>query len=258
MRKVFGRRTPVFGFYSGGEIVPFASRWREGGAGLAASGFHTTTLTLMALSLPGRTRVGPLPRLKPGAASGDPAGALARAEVTLDRTESIMANLSRKSYEDSEKLRRQSAVIRRYTPHGVWDEVGARAARSIRGARRRFQGRVPVHGRERFHRVQRDARAFRGRARAQRPALAGGRRGGARGGDVDKFIGDCIFAVFPTADGAFAAARDILALAAGASTAGSGLDARRRARPRRRGLQRTPQLHRDRRRGSTSVRGWKR
>ncbi|MDX6771150.1 MAG: FIST N-terminal domain-containing protein [Elusimicrobiota bacterium] len=222
VRKVFGRETPVFGFYSGGEIVPFASRWREGGAGLAASGFHTTTLTLMALSFPGRTRVSPLPRRAPGAAAGDLADALARSEATLDRTESIMANLSRKSYEDGEKLRRQSAVIRRYTPHGVWQEVGARAARGqYEVPDAAFTGAflfMDVKGFTSFSETRRPAEVVRELNALLSPASDAVY---ARGGDVDKFIGDCIFAVFPDADAALAAARDILALAARRRAQGS-------------------------------------
>ena len=46
------------------------------------------------------------------------------------------------------------------------------------------------------------------------------------GGDVDKFIGDCIFAAFPTADAALKAARCVLALVARRRREGSPFDVR--------------------------------
>lgn len=228
VRKVFGRETPVFGFYSSGEVVPSSPRPpRKDAEGYPASDFHTMTMTMAALSFTGRTRVGPLPRRASGAAAADPAAALARSEDTLDRTESILSNLSRKSYEDGERLRRQSDVIRRYTPHGVWDEVGARAARGqYEVPDAAFTGAflfMDVKGFTSFSETRRPAEVVRELNALLSPATAAVY---ARGGDVDKFIGDCIFAVFPTADGALAAARDILALAASRRGAGSPFDVR--------------------------------
>ena len=123
---MFGRDTPVFGYYSGGEIVPAVARYDEARRsvvpvlGIPHDDGHPPGL---GRGVRGRASC-PSAFLKPRA--GISAPRLERSETTLDRTESILANLSRKSYEDGAKLRRQSEVIRRYTPHGIWAEVGLR------------------------------------------------------------------------------------------------------------------------------------
>ena len=139
----------------------------------------------------------------------DPAdlrAALERSESTLDRTESILSNISRKSYEDGERLRRQSEVIRRYTPHGIWEEVGMRAARGeYEVPDGEFKGAflfMDVKGFTSFSESHPPSEVVRELNGILDPAT------GAVydcGGDVDKFIGDCLFAAFPSSDAALEA-----------------------------------------------------
>ncbi len=235
IRASFGEEVPVFGYYSGGEIVPALERWREAsGPQAPPSGFHTTTLALMALSLPSRSRPRGLPlpsrdRLDKNmlSAPADLRAALERSESTLDRTESILSNLSRKSYEDGERLRRQSEVIRRYTPHGIWEEVGMRAARGeYEVPDGEFKGAflfMDVKGFTSFSESHPPSEVVRELNGILDPAT------GAVydcGGDVDKFIGDCLFAAFPSADAALEAASRMLALVAGRRRRGSPFEVR--------------------------------
>ncbi|TBR18185.1 hypothetical protein EPO15_15435, partial [bacterium] len=228
VRSVFGRATPVFGFYSGGEIVPPVSGYAAAAAPAAGpSGFHTTTATLMAFAGPKRVRPRGAPVRSSPVREADLRRALETSEATLDRAESILANLSRKSYEDGEKLRRQSEVIRRYTPHGIWDEVGLRSARG--------EYEVPdgsFSGAFLFM----DVKGFTSFSESHRPAEVVAELNGIfepatdhfyeAGGDVDKYIGDCIFAAFPNADNALAAARKVLALVARRRRDGKPFDVR--------------------------------
>ena len=225
---MFGRDTPVFGYYSGGEIVPAVARYDEAAApSSSCSGFHTTTATLLALASPRRARPRELPKRLLKTESGDLRAALERSETTLDRTESILANLSRKSYEDGEKLRRQSEVIRRYTPHGIWAEVGLRAARGeYEVPDGVFKGAflfMDVKGFTSFSENHSPAEVVRELNCIFEPATELVYE---HGGDVDKFIGDCIFAAFPTADAALKAARCVLALVARRRREGSPFDVR--------------------------------
>jgi class 3 adenylate cyclase len=228
VRSVFGHRTPVFGYYSGGEIVPPVTRFAEAAAPAAAcSGFHTTTATLMALAAPPRSRPRAVPKRLVTAEAEDLRAALERSETTLDRTESILANLSRKSYEDGEKLRRQSEVIRRYTPHGIWAEVGLRAARGeYEVPDGSFTGAflfMDVKGFTAYSEGHSPAEVVRELNCIFEPATELIYE---HGGDVDKFIGDCIFAAFPTADAALTTARRVLCLVAQRRREGSPFDVR--------------------------------
>jgi hypothetical protein len=228
VRSVFGRGTPVFGYYSGGEIVPAVASYAAAAAPAAAcSGFHTTTATLLALAAPRRARPRELPKRLLKTGSEDLRAALERSETTLDRTESILANLSRKSYDDGEKLRRQSEVIRRYTPHGIWAEVGLRAARGEYeipdGV---FKGAflfMDVKGFTSFSENHSPAEVVAELNCIFEPATELVYE---HGGDVDKFIGDCIFAAFPTPDAALKTARCVLALVAERRREGSPFDVR--------------------------------
>jgi len=233
VRAVFGRGLPVFGFYSSGEIAPYESLYSEAAdPARGGSRYHATTIALLAFSAPKPARVGPLPRpaRAQAAAAGDVAGlrrSLADGEETLDRAESVLANLSRKSHEDAEKLRRQNEVIHRYTPHEVWDEVGARAARgdyelpdaAFRGA---FMF-MDVKGFTTFSETHRPAEVV-----AALNALFGPATDLIHdcGGDVDKYIGDCIFAAFRKPAGALRAARRLLELVAERRAAGHPFDVR--------------------------------
>jgi class 3 adenylate cyclase len=233
VRAVFGRSVPVFGFYSGGEVVPFESRYSDAAdPARPGSRYHTTTVALLALSAPKRARVGPLPRptRRRADAAADVAGlrlALKEGEETLDRTESFLANLSRKSHQDAEKLRRQNEVIHRYTPHEVWDEIGARAARGdYELPDAEFRGAflfLDVKGFTAFSETHRPAEVV-----AALNALFGPATDIIHdcGGDVDKYIGDCIFAAFKRPDAAVRAAKRVLELVAARRAAGHPFDVR--------------------------------
>jgi class 3 adenylate cyclase len=234
VRGVLGRGTPVFGFYSGGEIAPFESRHADA-ASPASDGslYHTTTVALLALSAPKRARTGPLPR-----PSAPPRGAEARTlaamrqalaigEDTLDNAESVLANLSRKSHEDVEKLLLQNEVIHRYTPREVWNEVGARAARGVYELQdAEFRGAflfMDVKGFTAFSETHRPAEVV-----SALNALFGPATEAIHdcGGDVDKYIGDCIFAAFRRTDGALRAAKRLLELTSARRAAGHPFDVR--------------------------------
>lgn len=233
VRAVFGRETPVFGFYSGGEIAPLESR-HEDAASPSSDGslYHVTTVGLLALSAPKRARVGPLPR--PAAARGGEARALealrqalAIGEDTLDNAESVLANLSRKSHEDVEKLLLQNEVIHRYTPREVWNEVGARAARGVYDLQdAEFRGAflfMDVKGFTTFSETRRPDEVVAALNALFGPATEAIH---ACGGDVDKYIGDCIFAAFRRTDGALRAAKRLLELVAARRAAGHPFDVR--------------------------------
>lgn len=211
VRGVFGRDVPVFGFYSGGEIVPLRGNSSGGRRG---SFYHTTTVALMALYPRGRT-VSSVPELRLPAAA-EPAEAarlLARSEEMLDTTERFLANLSRKSYEDGALLRRQHELIHAYTPHGVWREVGVVAAAGggeLKDAE--FSGVfmfMDVKGFTPYSEAHTSAEVVKALNGIFAPATG---LIYSHGGDVDKYIGDCIFACFPSAEAACRAARAILAL----------------------------------------------
>lgn len=229
VRGVFGADVPVFGFYSSGEIGPFESRWEDAcSPEKAGSRYHTTTVTLLALASPARARPSvPRPASPAAGGAGKAMEQLEASEEALDHAESFFAELTRKSYEDGEKLRRQSDVIRRYTPHGVWSAVGARAARGLYEVPdASFTGAflfMDVKGFTSFSETRAPDEVVRELNALLSPAADAVY---ACGGDVDKFIGDCIFAVFPSADDALAAARRMLALAAERRRAGSPFDVR--------------------------------
>lgn len=211
VRGVFGRDVPVFGFYSGGEIVPLRG---TGSGGRNGSFYHTTTVALLALYPKGRT-VSSVPKSKlPSAAEpAEAARLLARSEEMLDTTERFLANLSRKSYRDGALLRRQHELIHAYTPHGVWREVGAVAAAGgseLRDAE--FSGVfmfMDVKGFTPYTEAHTSAEVVKALNEIFAPATE---LIYSHGGDVDKYIGDCIFACFPGAGEACRAARAILEL----------------------------------------------
>ncbi|MFA6579412.1 MAG: FIST N-terminal domain-containing protein [Elusimicrobiota bacterium] len=233
VRGVFGRETPVFGFYSGGEIVPFESRYDDAADRTKpGSRFHASTVALLALSSPQPASVGRLPRparrsMRPTEEAAALRRALAQGEETLDRTESFLANISRKSHQDVEKLKRQNEVIHRYTPHEVFDEIGARAARGeyelpdaeFRGA---FMF-MDVKGFTAFSEGHRPAEVV-----AALNALFGPATDAIHAcrGDVDKYIGDCIFAAFRRPNDALRAAKRLLSLVAERRAAGHPFDVR--------------------------------
>ena len=227
VRSVFGAETPVFGFYSGGEIVPwFSGAAQAAGAGFHGSVYHTTTVALLALYARGPVKAS-VPaaanrRASPAAEALRAKALLERSEELLDTTEGFLANLSRKSYRDGELLRRQHGIIHAYTPHGVWAEAGAVASaggKELKDAE--FTGVfmfMDVKGFTAYSEAHSSAEVVKALNELFKPATD---LIYSHGGDVDKFIGDCIFACFPGARQAAEAARALLLLFSGLSASGN-------------------------------------
>jgi class 3 adenylate cyclase len=221
VRSVLGRGAPIFGYYACGEIALLLNAYEEAADAaheFAGSFYHTTTICLLALGAARPTRS--VVRRRAHGRRASPADEarrlrtlLAESEDTLDSVEGFMAGLSRKSYQDGERLKRQNEVIHRYTPHQVWSQVGESVARG--------EYELPDHewnGAFLFM----DVRGFTAFSES-RPAAEVVRTLNAIfspatriiyecGGDVDKFIGDCIFAAFPDARAAALAACRVLKL----------------------------------------------
>ena len=211
VRGVFGRDVPVFGMYSGGEIVPLD------GGGVKGSGrahYHATTVALMAVYCDKKVKAS----VPAGSVFRNPpkesyVALLARSEEMLDTTESFLANMSRKSYKDGELLRRSHEMIHAYTPHGVWKEVGAVASAGgseLKDAE--FNGTfmfMDVKGFTPYSEAHPSAEVVKALNGIFAPATG---LIYSHGGDVDKFIGDCIFACFPSSKAAAGAAKAILLL----------------------------------------------
>lgn len=213
-REVFGRNTPIFGYYSGGELLPFLSRYEDAADSskpFGGSYYHTTTVGFLALHTPGKTEVGTSLRLPPACVSS-PARQLAASELALDDTESFLSNLSRKSADAAHILRKHGEVIRRYTPHNVWKAVGARAAKGVYELRdASFSGAflfMDVKGFTSYSEKHAPCKVVSALNKILGPATDIIHR---LGGDVDKYVGDCIFAAFRSPARAVEAGRLILA-----------------------------------------------
>lgn len=231
IQEVFGKEVPLFGCYSGGEIVPFLNRYEDITSlsqRLSGSHYHTTTVGLLALASLPKARVSVPRKASPAIRENGPAEVarlkelLSKSEEVLDTTESFLANLSRKSYRDSEQLRKQNEVIHRYTPHEVWNRVGASVARGeYEVPDSEFNGCfffMDVKGFTSFSEEHPPAQVVSRLNEIFEPAT---RIIYERGGDVDKFIGDCIFAAFRDPEEAVEAARRILKLFEGLKAQGN-------------------------------------
>ena len=224
VREVFGPSVPLFGFYSGGEFLPFLSRYEDitdAARQFSGSYYHATTMGLAALSFAKRPRRVALPaRRRP--AARDLAALLDSSEKILDTSEAFLANLSRKSYQDGERLRQQNEVIHRYTPHEVWREVGEHVERGVFELEdSAFTGAflfMDVKGFTTFSEGHAPAEVVSALNAIFDPAT---RLIYECGGDVDKFIGDCIFAVFPRPRDAARAGLKVLELLGGLKEKGS-------------------------------------
>ena len=218
VREAMGPDVPIIGWYSGGEIMPSLNRYddviqTEGRLGGAV--FHGTTIGLLALSpeaaptavvVPDRTGL-------PTSEDHDLQRFLRESERTLDTTEAFLANLSRQVYHDGERLRAQSEVLHRYTPHEVWSQASASAERGeYEIADSEFNGAflfMDVKGFTSYSEEHSSRDVVRALNALFEPAT---RIIYECGGDVDKYIGDCIFAAFQDRRGAVTAGRRILSL----------------------------------------------
>jgi class 3 adenylate cyclase len=231
VRGVFGPRVPVFGFYAGGEIAPFLSRYEDAqDCDLKFSGsyHHATTIALLAIGAVKRpARVAMPARLEPGGGTLRAENVrlrdwLSKGEAVLDDHEAFLASLSRKSYEDGEKLAKQTDIIRRYTPHEVWKEIGSNAERGeyeladcSLDAGFLF---MDVKGYTSFSESHSPAEIVAALNGIFEPAT---RLVYDCGGDVDKYIGDALFASFRRPEDAVTAAARLLALVAEGAREGS-------------------------------------
>ncbi|HVE13533.1 MAG TPA: FIST N-terminal domain-containing protein [Elusimicrobiota bacterium] len=232
IRDVFGPDVPVFGFYSGGEIVPFLSRYQDvvdPAKLFSGSHYHATTIGMMALAAPESPKRVATPRCGACAPATNERlrELLDRSEAVLDDSESFLANLSKKSYDDGEKLRRQTEVIHRYTPHDVWRKIGSNAQRgSYELADAEFKGAflfMDVKGFTSFSENHAPAEVVSALNAIFAPATE---LVYSCGGDVDKYIGDCLFAAFPKPARAVEAARGLLELVARRAAEGSPFNVR--------------------------------
>jgi class 3 adenylate cyclase len=217
IREVFGAEVPVFGYYSGGEFLPFCNAYEDildTSCALSGTHYHTATMGLWALCAeepveqcltpPARIALWDARTLR---------DFLLQGEMVQDQTEKFLANMSKKSYEDSKRIREQNAIIQRYTPQEVWaqvDQTLEKGEREIHNAE--FDGCymfLDVKGFTSFSETHTSSEVVEALNQLFGPATDTIYR---YKGDVDKFIGDCIFAVFKNPKDALIAGRDILQL----------------------------------------------
>jgi len=219
IRSVFGEQVPVFGYYAGGEFCPCLNRYEEVvDNSLPLHGPHHHGMTVCILAIKSKR---PAQTVVPGAVQGADAGKelvrlrslLSKSEEIQDQTESFLANFSRKSYLDGERIRKQNEIIHRYTPHEVWAKVGASvAAGQYELPESEFNGCflfMDVKGFTSYSEEYGPSEVVTALNAIFKPATE---TIYACGGDVDKFIGDCIFAVFAKPDEALTAGRRLLEL----------------------------------------------
>jgi adenylate cyclase len=124
-----------------------------------------------------------------------------------------LANLSRQVYRDGERLRAQSEVLHRYTPHEVWSQSGASAERGeYEIADAEFNGAflfLDVKGFTSYSELHSPKEVVQTLNALFEPATAIIYD---CGGDVDKYMGDCIFAAFYDKSRAVEAGQRILSL----------------------------------------------
>lgn len=217
VRSVMGPDVPIMGWYSGGEIVPLLNRHADvinTQEKLGGAGFHGTTIGLLALvydEAPAQITVPD--KLERKTSGRDLEQLLRQSEETLDNTEAFLTNLSRQVYHDGERLRAQSRVLHRYTPHEVWNRAGASAERGeYEIADSEFNGAflfMDVQGFTSYSERHSPDEVVRALNALFKPAT---RIIYDCGGDVDKYMGDCIFAAFYDRRKAIDAGRQILIL----------------------------------------------
>ncbi len=257
-----GADVPLAGFYTAGEFAPFLDRYEsivDRAHPLAGSGQFGCTLSLFAVAESGVVEAAPAggwrARLAAEAA-GDVAcdgadGAARRiadlemkletAERTLTETEAtlslISGELSAALLEErarrAEVAEAQAAnerlmgLLARYTPHAVLEKAAISVHAGLLG--------IPD---EELHLafLFMDIKGFTAYSETRPPdeviAAINDLLGPAtdcvyrHGGDVDKFIGDCLFATFPSCDAALGAALEMQRAVAARRAAGSPFDAR--------------------------------
>jgi class 3 adenylate cyclase len=201
VREVLGQKVPILGWYSGGEIVPLLNKFDEvvdKNEHLGGSGFHGTTIGLLALTAVNTKAKIIVPKQVDRIAAGrDLEQLLKQSEETLDSTEAFLSNLSRQVYHDGERIRAQSEVLHRYTPHEVWSQAGASAERGeYEIPEAEFNGAflfMDVKGFTSFSEKHAPQEVLEALNKLFEPATVIIYE---CGGDVDKYMGDNIFAAF--------------------------------------------------------------
>lgn len=233
VQEVFGRDTPIFGFYSGGELVPYLSRYddvADTSSSFSGSHFHATTVGVMALKCRRPPLAVHVPARRDECRSVEEEVAMLRQRLEqsddiLDSTEGFLTSLSQMSYRNAEKLKVQNdllatknrhneklqEVIHRYTPHDIWEQLGASVAR---GEYELADSEIlatflfmDVKGFTSFSENHEPGEVVAVLNQIFQPATEIFYR---HDGDVDKFIGDCIFSVFRTPEAAVRAAYEVL------------------------------------------------
>ncbi|MCO4781933.1 MAG: FIST C-terminal domain-containing protein [Candidatus Cloacimonetes bacterium] len=233
IQEVFGEDVPLIGYYSGGEIFPFLSKYddviqEEGEIG--GSQYHATTIGVMALFVEdGNVKVdypqNAILQLGDSLELNRIRDLLKGSEDILDDTESFLSELSQKTYNVSELLKVQNEelslsnrenlhlqdIVHRYTPHEVWKKAGESVARGDYELPEADVCRVfmfmDVKGFTSFSEENSSKVVVEKLNEIFYPATE---IIYACDGDVDKYIGDCIFAVFTNASQAVEAATQII------------------------------------------------
>lgn len=244
IQEVFGEDVPLIGYYSGGEIFPFLSKYEdvisEEGA-IGGSQYHATTIGVIALFIDDEDVKFDYPQnailqLGDSLELNRIRDLLKGSEDILDDTESFLSELSQKTYNISELLKVQNDelsssnranlhlqdIVHRYTPHEVWKKAGESVARGDYELPEADVSRVfmfmDVKGFTSFSEKNSSKIVVEKLNEIFRPATEIIYD---CGGDVDKYIGDCIFAVFRDEASAVRAAANIVSLFQGLKEKGN-------------------------------------
>lgn len=261
IQEVFGPEVPVVGFYAGCEFSPIYNRYQDvvdPARQRSGSTQYSTSISLLALGTRAASPTHPdaVARLrafmKADHAAELPADPAARrveelvrlltaAESMSDETENTLKRINREHFTLAAELKRKNEelavanrrnqklqrIVRQYTPHKVWRKALASADAgyfSIPDEEAQVTLMfMDVKGFTRFAESHAPAEVIRELNRIFEPATAILYD---HGGDVDKFIGDCIFASFPAPGPAVDAALEVLSMVRVLATAGSPFNVR--------------------------------
>jgi len=230
IEEVLGKDCLIAGYYSGGEIAPFLNQFDEicdPSNPLCSSYYHAGTITVLLFS-----SESDLSKKRSSVLSFDRdrsslENLLQESESILDDTQVFMSSLSHQSIRNAETLRSQNQelvekdeqnqklqnVVHRYTPHRVWKKAGESVS----------QGRYEINEEEVVRAfLFMDVKGFTSFSEEHGSEEVIFRLNEIfdpatkiiyeNRGDVDKYIGDCIFAVFDENQDAVESALEILKL----------------------------------------------
>ncbi|MFC1743262.1 FIST N-terminal domain-containing protein [Candidatus Riflebacteria bacterium] len=239
IQKVFGKNVPIIGFYAGGEFGPLLNKYEditEKGNDLAGSRQLSTSISIMVIGSKNSREDGTdyssvLRKFQEEDKSKeeyskdrqieDLTQLLNNAETIISETEKIFKSINYKHYELAQKIKQQyqellkaqkrndalQKIIRHYTPHKVWDK--AQVSVDV--------GFYQIPDEETFCTLMfLDIKGFTAYAENHSPEEVIKEINNIfspvtaiiyeNDGDIDKFIGDCIFGVFDYPDDAFQSA----------------------------------------------------